>query len=556
MEEALEFAGDNEVKPFNWQLEFPEVFERKNSGFDVVVGNPPFAGKNTTINANVAGYLDWLKELHPESHGNSDLVAHFFRRAFNLIRKNGTLGLIATNTISQGDTRNSGLRFICNNGGTIYRATKRKKWEGAAAVVVSVVNIFKGVYEGVKLLDEKEVELISAFLFHSGGNDNPETLLANADKSFQGSIVLGMGFTFDDTTDKATSIAEMERLIKKNPKNQECIFPYIGGSEVNSSPTHEHHRYVINFGEMSEAEAREYPDLMSVVEEKVKPERDKLSKNNSTQRRRREFWWQYGSYAKGLYQAIAPLSRVLVCPIVSKYLSFAFLPSKTVFSHKLVVFPLPSFSHFCCLQSRIHEVFAYFFSSTLEDRLNYSPTDCFQTFPFPANWESDANLEEIGKTYYEYRAQLMVKNNQGLTETYNRFHDPGESDPDIKQLRQLHGEMDAAILKAYGWQDIPTHCDFLLDYEEEEEEEEGSNRRSRKKPYRYRWPDEVAEEVLARLLKLNEERHQEEELAGKAAAAKAPKPKSGGKKKAKKDEPTIPGFEKSSSGWQRMLKRM
>jgi hypothetical protein len=335
----------------------------------------------------------------------------------------------------------------------------------------------------------------------------------------------------------------MERLIKKNPKNQECIFPYIGGSEVNSSPTHEHHRYVINFGEMSEAEAREYPDLMSIVEEKVKPERD-VQKRKAL----KVYWWQYAEKRPGLVRAIAPLSRVLVVSQTSKYKGFVFMTGRYVFDQKLVVFAFEANAAFTILQSRIHDIWVRFFGSTLKDDPVYTPSDCFQTFPFPANWESDANLEEIGKTYYEYRAQLMVKNNQGLTETYNRFHDPGESDPDIKQLRQLHGEMDAAILKAYGWQDISTDCDFLLDYEEEIEEEEGSNRRNRKKPYRYRWPDEVAEEVLARLLKLNEERYQEEELAGKAAAAKAPKPKSGGKKKAKKDEPTIPGFEKSSSG--------
>jgi hypothetical protein len=80
-----------------------------------------------------------------------------------------------------------------------------------------------------------------------------------------------MGFTFDDTNPEATPIAEMHRLIEQNPKNAERIFPYIGGEEVNSSPTHAHNRYVINFGEMSEAEAREYPDLMKIVEEKVKP---------------------------------------------------------------------------------------------------------------------------------------------------------------------------------------------------------------------------------------------------------------------------------------------
>jgi hypothetical protein len=66
-------------------------------------------------------------------------------------------------------------------------------------------------------------------------------------------------------------IAEMHRLIAKDPRNAERIFPYIGGEEVNDSPTHGHNRYVINFGEMSEQEARRWPDLMQIVEERGKP---------------------------------------------------------------------------------------------------------------------------------------------------------------------------------------------------------------------------------------------------------------------------------------------
>lgn len=131
------------IVPFNWEVEFPEVFDRSRAGFDAIVGNPPFAGKNTITNGNADHYLEYLKEYYAESHGNSDLVAYFFRRSFDLLKAGGSLGLIATNTIAQGDTRGTGLRFICNNGGVIYNATRRYKWPGMAAVVVSVVHIWK-----------------------------------------------------------------------------------------------------------------------------------------------------------------------------------------------------------------------------------------------------------------------------------------------------------------------------------------------------------------------------------------------------------------------------
>ena len=106
----------------------------------------------------------------------------------------------------------------------------------------------------------------------------------------------------------------------------------------------------------------------------------------------------------------------------------------------------------------------------------------------------------------------MVRNNEGLTKTYNRFHDPNDRDSDICRLRGLHAAMDRAVLDAYGWTDLKPTCEFILDYEEEESEDGAS--RKRKKPWRYRWPDEFRDEVLARLLALNQERAEQERLAG------------------------------------------
>ena len=552
------------IQPFNWEIEFPEVFDRKNPGFDAIIGNPPFLGGKKVSTNFGSEYLEWLKVANPESHGNADIVAQFFRRGFTILRKSGCLGLIATNTIAQGDTRSTGLRYICQNGGTIYNATKRFKWIGSAAVVVSIVNIQKVDTVGCvatdildssrispaathptqlaathPILDGRQVPLISAFLFHAGGNENPQPLLANAEKSFIGSYVLGMGFTFDDTNPDATPIAEMHRLIEQSPKNADRIFPYIGGEEVNSSPTHAHNRYVINFGEMSEAEAREYPDLMQIVEEKVKPQRASLKRDVYRTR-----WWQFAEKQLALFKALAKCDRVLLIAQTSNTLAFAFQPSNRVFGHTLVVFPDQGNAFFACLQSRIHRLWALFFAAKMKDDARYIPSDCFQTFPFPENWETNPTLEEIGKTYYEYRAALMIRNNQGLTETYNRFHNPDERDPDILKLRQLHQECDKAVLDAYGWTDIPTDCEFILDYEEEEEGEE-SSKRQKKKPWRYRWPEEIHDEVLARLLDLNLKRYKEEILGGKAAEGKA----KGGKKTASKSRkkvsdkpPSIPGF--------------
>ena len=554
------------VLPFHWEIEFPEVFtvdakDTATGGFDAIVGNPPYAGKNTVIAGNRQGYLDWLKTLHEESHGNADLVAHFFRRAFTVLRRDGTFGLIATNTIRQGDTRQSGLRWICvKGGGTIYAARRRYKWAGAAAVTVSVVWVVKGKLLAPFDLDGKSVSIITAYLFHDGGHESPVILETNAGKSFQGTNVLGMGFTFDDTDKKgvANPMVEMEQLIAKDSRNSERIFAYLGGEEVNDSPTHSHHRYVISFGEFplrreggdswTKADARQreawlrtgvvpddypepvaadWPDLLEVVTRKVKPIRDEDNRDT-----RRRYWWRFGETTPALFAAIAPVSRVLVCALTSKFYSWVFKEPDIIFSHGCVVFPLTSFSCFATLQSQTHQLWGQFFASTLEDRLRYTPSDCFETFPFPAGWETDPAIETAGREYYEARAALMVRHDEGLTATYNRFHDRDERDADILHLRELHSQMDRAVLDAYGWSDIPTDCEFIADYVEE-----GPDGEPVEKSIRYRWPDPIRDEVLARLLKLNATRAEEErrsgETAEKAASKRGARKKPAAKKVAK-----------------------
>jgi hypothetical protein len=532
-------TGARQLPPFHWELEFPEVFSRDNPGFDAFVGNPPFLGGKRISTVLGDMYRDWLAFLTVEGNSNADLIAHFYRRAFGLLRNGGAFGLIATNTVAQGDTRSAGLRWICTHGGTIFSARKRLKWPGLAAVVVSVVHVAKsggrlGAHLAPFVLDGEPVPKITAFLFHSGGHEDPLRLRSNESTSFQGSILVGMGFTFDDDSQEATSLAEMARLIQKDPRNAERIFPYIGGEEVNDSPKHTHSRYVINFGEMPESEARHWPDLMSIVETKVRPARATVKRDAH-----RERWWRYGDSRPGLYEAIRGMDRALVCPRHQQHWAVTFLPTNVVFSEALVVFATDANSSLTLLSSRLHEEWVRSFGSSLEDRLRYTPSDCLETFPFPRGWADDRSLENAGSEYHDFRHTRMVRSNEGLTETYNRFHDPDERDPDILKLRELHAAMDRAVLGAYGWTDLQPTCEFLLDYEEEESDDPSAHKSKKKKPWRYRWPDAFRDEVLARLLALNAERAAEEGLAGAAADAK-PKRTA----KAKKQARDTPLFDK------------
>lgn len=201
----------------------------------------------------------------------------------------------------------------------------------------------------------------------------------------------------------------------------------------------------------------------------------------------------------------ASLDRVLAtASSATKHHAFALLPVHQVFSHKLIIFPLGSHAAFCVLQSGLHETWRRFFGSSMKDDLTYNPSDVFETFPFPADWTTDPALDAAGQAYYAFRADIMVQNDEGLTKTYNRFHDREDHDPRIEQLRSLHVAMDRVVLDTYGWTDIPTDCEFLPEYEAVDD---GASRRRRR--YRYRWPNSVRDTVLGRLIALNARRAEE-----------------------------------------------
>jgi hypothetical protein len=124
----------------------------------------------------------------------------------------------------------------------------------------------------------------------------------------------------------------------------------------------------------------------------------------------------------------------------------------------VIAFAFSTDAGFASVQSQVHELWVRFFASSMKDDVRYTPSDCFLTFPFPPDFESDVRLGTPEKEYYDFRAALMVKSNEGLTKTYNRFHDPAEKSAEILRLAELHAVMDRAVLDAYGW---GAHPDWL-----------------------------------------------------------------------------------------------
>ncbi|CAM2006412.1 Eco57I restriction-modification methylase domain-containing protein [Acanthopleuribacter pedis] len=537
---------NTQIKPLHIEIEFPEVFRKATPGFDAIVGNPPYLGGQRISGTLGQNYHSWLVTRAKETSKSLDLCIHFLHRFHHLLKNNGTIGFITTNSICQGENREKGLELIVKSGSFIYNATKRICWPGSAAVIACIVHVKKGPLLNEKItLNNKPAKVISPFLNESQATKKPLKLKQNHKLSFQGSIILGKGFLFDDNDkrDASTPTSQIIQITDRNPSAKDLIKPYIGGAEVNTSPTHTPHRRAINFGTMSLDQASLYPNLLEIVRSKVKPQRDKL-KGNPIADQRREFWWQWGSLNTSLIKAQKRVQKVLVIPRHQPHFSTTFMNSSYSFSEALAIIILEDWASFTTIQSTVHEVWARNFGSSLKDDFRYTPSKCFETFPFPENWRENAELEAAGKTYFEYRAKWMVDNNLGMTATYNLFHDPEEEDnAEIEELRALHRAMDAAVLRAYGWQDqVTLSYDYLLDYEEEDT---GSKR---KKPWRYRWPDEVRDQVLGLLLELNQERAEAERAnpnpaprGGQPSDEPKAKPKTR-KRKTKPDEPMLPGM--------------
>ncbi|MDP3154124.1 MAG: N-6 DNA methylase [Archangium sp.] len=486
---------------FHWALEFPEVFHGKRpdpldaeqpnkaAWMDAFVGNPPFMGKNGIIDTGGEGYLPWLQTVHEDAHGNADLAAHFFRRAFHLLGEHGTIGFIATNTIGQGDTRGTGLKWIVDQGAVLFDAVRSMKWPVPGAnVAVSIVHVAKGNVTEVTLeprLDGRRVSSLNSRIRAKPERAEPVALAANAGKAFMGSTVLGMGFVL--------SPSSRQQLIAKDQRNADRIFRYVGGEEMNSDPDPSLERYVINFEHMELTEAERWPDLLSIVRQLVRPERerqkDKLAK---------EYWWRFTRPRPELYAALRPLNRSLALSAVSKHLVPNWRPARRVFSHSCFVFPLEEDRWLATIQSRVHEAWARLLSSSMRTDLRYVPSDCFETFPFPPE-PAFAALDGLGAKLDAERSGYLKANQVGLTTTYNRLKDEAVNDPAIISLRRRHEEVDRAVLDAYGWTDVkvPPYCGAT--------------------------PAELEafeDDVLDRLFDLNERRAKEEALLAAPASKK------------------------------------
>lgn len=495
-------------KPLHWPLAFPEVFEE--GGFDAVVGNPPFLGGQKLTGSMGNSYREYIVHIVGNgTRGSADLVAYFIHSIHHIIHKKGQSGIIATNTLPQGDTREVGLDQIVANGTTIRKSTKSSPWPSVSA------NIEYCAIWTSKFKPEKNSKFISEGVEVSGittsldaksrASGKAHRLTQNEGLAFIGSYVLGTGFTL--TPQQASS------LISKNKDNNLVVFPHLNGNDLNSSPTTSASRWIINFWDWPEEKAREFPEPYEIILKLVKPEREKGSRKS-----RRERWWQYAEAAPGLYKKISEMNKVVVITQTGKIMSPALVSAKQVLDQTVIVFASNDGGFLSLIASSIHYFWIRSHGSTLETRSRYIPSDVFKTFPIP---RLNQELRDLGDRLDTYRRDVMLSRNTGLTKTYNLVFDPACNDPDIQELREIHRAIDEATIRAYDWEERIEAVGGL---------DHGFHPVGRET--RYTIGPAAQREVLDSLLELNHERYAEE-------VAQGFHDKKNSKRKASSDEETL-----------------
>ncbi|EJF10768.1 DNA methyltransferase [Pontibacter sp. BAB1700] len=545
--ETRTIALTAEKRFFHWFLEFPEVFQQ--GGFSCILGNPPYLWGNRISSHFGDDYRKFLNTNKPFINGNADFCCHFVDRIATIIEQNGFFALITTSSINETDNRTSSLEVLLERQFRINYALPKVKWPGKASLLVTLLALSRNNVKS-KYIGSKQVDSISAFLDDSSLSQTPEILKANENLSFKGVDTGGMGFV----------MSKEEFLhLSKYDEYREYLFDYLNADTYLNEPAFKASGKIINVTGVNIKELNKLSHIEQVLIERVLPYRQTVKDKSS-----RENWWLYNRPRPNLYNAIKNLNCCLINGVVSKYNCFSFYNTKTVFTNAINVFAFDKHLYLAFLQSTIHGCWSDFLGSSLGITNRYNPTDCFETYPFPSqiyNSQEQA-LEDIAKSYDVYRQQVMLKVQLGLTKTYNLFHSdtlraitateagledkafeklvgkeaaqlrkhlaktPGtitfnEAVAGIEKLRQLHVQMDEAVLEAYGWQDIQLRHDFYeLEYLPENDR------------IRYTIHPDARKEVLKRLLELNHQIHEEEVKAGlwdkkgsskKKAAAKAPK---------------------------------
>jgi len=448
-----------------------------------IVGNPPYQSKNKLQQELGRAYVNQIRDRYPEIPGRADYCVYWFRRAHDELAEGDRAGLVGTNTIRQNYSREGGLDYIVNNGGTITEAVSTQVWSGDAAVHVSIVDWKRGSEGGKKKLytqlgdnldspwDIFELEDINSSLSARVDVAGSKRLLTNGRSGFtyQGQTHGHKGFL---VTNK-----EAQELLQQKPEVRDVLFPYLTAEDMIGKKRSMPSRHVIDFHPKDIFDAQKYPVVFDRIRELVLPARQDAAEaeerrnkealddnpNGRINHHHRNFlnkWWLLSYPREDLMAKISDITRYIACGQVTKRPIFEFIASSIHPNAALQVFTLPDDYSFGILQSGIHWEWFTARCSTLTERFRYTSDTVFDTFPWPQS-PAMPQVRAVSKAAVELRAlrrDLMQRNNMSLRELYRTLELPGRN-----PLKDAHSDLDRAVRAASGMKKRDDPLAFLLD---------------------------------------------------------------------------------------------
>jgi len=437
------------------------------ANFDACVGNPPYLGAKLMKPALGAEYVERLRAAFPTVDGNADYAVYWLNKAHNLMKPGTRTGLVATNSIRQNKSRESGLDIIVREGGTIFEAYSSVPWTGEAKVHVSIVCWSKGEspFATQKLYVNDRLTFIEVPLINSGLSPELDVTKARVlscntepQRVFQGQTPGHDGFVLKP--------AEATAFIRKDQTNREVIFPYLTGDDLLGAPNGKPRRYIIDFGVRDILDAQRYraaferveaavlPDKQAKADEEARKNRDLLAKNprakgNRDHEAALKQWWLHFRSRQERRNAVQGMARYIACSRVTKRPIFDFVSSAICPSDALQTFAFDDDYTFGILQSNAHGLWFKVKASSLKSDPRYTPSSVFNTFPFPQapTQEQVKRVADAGRTLHEFRHERMSRDGQlTLRDLYAKIDKSG-----THPLKDLHAALDQAVMAAYGF---------------------------------------------------------------------------------------------------------
>ncbi len=425
-----------------------------------IVGNPPYLGVRKMRTELGDKYVEQIFERFPDNRA-ADYVTYWFKQALDVLKPGERAGFVCTNSVAQNESREASIDKIVSKGGTITEAWKSYPWPGEAAVHIAIVNWVMAPYEGIKMLDGQEASLISPSLTEAADVTAAIPLIANQDLCFMGVTVGTNEFILTDS--------QRDEILATDPGSKQVIRPYLIGRDLNREVDQGATRSIIDFGTMAKEDAERFTGAMRWVRKHVYPARQQSPREKDFKN-----WWQFWRAAPNLREAIDTLRHVLVLARVSPHLVVSRQPSDICFDGQLIVITFDDSYQLGILQSRIHEIWARARGSTLEERLRYTNTTIFETFPFPRHPDGhyDPRKRPAGKkadrvastaeAFDTLRSATCKERQLGLTKIHNELK-AGK----LPELGRAYDAMNDAVAECYGfpagaWRDEKETLRLLL----------------------------------------------------------------------------------------------